>query len=82
MIATHHAPHCSPPWLAVDMEAAAELLDGYRLTEKEKTDLPALMAGYCRLIDEAGLCFYGDTEEDATADAMANKETPNTKPNK
>ena len=68
MIATHHAPHCEEsPWLAVDMTAAAKLLDGYDLTEKEKTELPELMAGYCRLLDEAGLCHYGQTEAEAIA---------------
>lgn len=38
------------------MDAAAKLLEGY--------ELPELMAGYCRLLDEAGLCVYGDTEEE------------------
>ena len=65
MIATHYNQHCSPPWLAVDMTAAAKLLEGYDLTEKEKTDLPELMCGYCRLVEEAGLCGYGETEEEA-----------------
>lgn len=54
------------------MDAAAKLLEGYGLTEKEKTDLPELMAGYCRLIDEAELCFYGDTEEEVIAACKAN----------
>ena len=70
MIATHYAEHCDPPWLAVDMDAAAELLEGYDLTEKEKTYLPELMAGYCRLIDEAGLDHYGYTEQEAIESAM------------
>jgi len=67
MIAAHYALHCQPPWVAVDMDAAAKLLEDYTLTEKEKTDLPTLMAGYCRLIEEAELCFYGDTEEEAVS---------------
>jgi len=54
------------------MDAAAKLLEGYGLTEKEKTELPELMAGYCRLIDEAELCFYGDTEEEVIAACKAN----------
>jgi hypothetical protein len=72
MIATHHNPHCLLPWLAVDMAAAAKLLAGYGLTDKEKTELPELMAGYCRLIDEAELCFYGNTEEEVIAACKAN----------
>lgn len=67
MIATHYAPHCETPWLAVDMAAASEMLEGYGLTDKEKTNLPELMAGYCRLLDDAGMCHYGDTEEEAIA---------------
>jgi hypothetical protein len=56
------------------MAAAAKLLEGYGLTEKEKTELPELMASYCRLIDEAELCFYGDTEEEVIAACKANSE--------
>ena len=70
MIATHHAPHMTPPWIAVDMDAAAELLEDYDLTDEEKTSLPELMAGYCRLIDEADLCHYGQTEEEAVKSAQ------------
>lgn len=70
MIATHHAPHCSPPWIAVDMDKANRLLDGYGLTELEKTSLPDMMARFCRLVDEADLCHYGDTEEEAIQSAQ------------
>lgn len=69
MIATHYAAHCDPPWLAVDMAAANKLLAGYRLSEAMKTDLAEMMAHYCRLIDEAGLCHYGTTEAEAVAAA-------------
>ena len=72
MIKTHYAEHCEDPWLAVDIDAAAALLAGYGLTDQEKTDLPEMMAGYCRLIDEAGLCHYGQTEEEAVSACRAN----------
>ena len=68
-IKTHHAPHCEPPWLAVDMDKAAEKLKNYGLTEAEKTDVEELMASYCRLVEEAGLCHYGATEQEAIAQA-------------
>ena len=72
-VATHHAPHMEEsPWMALDMKAACEMLDGYDLTEKEKNDLPTLMAGYCRLIDEANLIGYGQTEEEAIASIPQN----------
>lgn len=37
------------------MTEAAEMLKGYGLTESEKTNLFDMMAGYCRLLDEAGV---------------------------
>jgi hypothetical protein len=64
-VKTHHAPHAEPPWIAVNMRTACEMLEGYDLTKEEKTDLPALMAGYCRLIDEGNLIGYGSTELEA-----------------
>jgi hypothetical protein len=67
-VQTHHAPHADPPWIAVNMVAACKMLKGYDLTEEEKTDLVELMAGYCRLIDEADLIGYGTTELEAIMD--------------
>lgn len=64
-VKTHHAPHVEPPWIAVSMIDAQKILRGYPLTEEEKTDLSALMAGYCRLIDEADLIGCGNTEIEA-----------------
>jgi hypothetical protein len=71
-IQTHHAPHMEvDPWLAIPMERAREILDGYDLTPFEKTSIPDMMAGYCRLLDECGLLFYGDTEREAQDAALA-----------
>lgn len=72
MIATHHAPHCDPAWLAVDMDAANRALAGYRLPTAMQNDLPEMMAHYCRLLEEAGLCHYGCTEEEAVELALLN----------
>lgn len=71
-IQTHHAPH-SPeaPWLAVPMKAARALLQGYALTDNEAGSVAGIMAGYCRLLDEAGLTFCGQTERDVQDDALA-----------
>ena len=70
-IKTHHAPHCDPPWLAVDMDKAAESLAGYKLTNAERSDIAELMASYCRLVEDAGLCYYGATEQEAIKCASA-----------
>jgi len=71
-IQAHHAPHMEEdPWLAIPMERAREILDGYDLTPSEKTSIPDMMAGYCRLLDECGLLFYGDTEREAQDAALA-----------
>jgi len=67
---THHAPHCDPEWLAIHRDSALELLDDYNLTDEQKNDAGALMAGYCRLIEEAGLVHYGNTEQEAIEAAL------------
>jgi hypothetical protein len=51
-------------WMALSMPECCELLKGYDLTAEEKTDGVMLMAGYCRLIDEAGLIHFGQTEHE------------------
>ena len=60
-----------PSWIAVNMTVALERLEGYNLTEEEKTSMPHLMAGYCRLIDEWGLEGHGDTEFEAIQDLFS-----------
>jgi hypothetical protein len=61
-IYTHHGPD---DWMALSMNECCHLLEGHRLTEHEQIDGAILMAGYCRLIDEAGLIHFGDTEYEA-----------------
>lgn len=59
---------CSPPCVAVNMSVAIKRLEGYELTEEEKTDITQLMAGYCSYVDQYRLTGYGDTEFEAIAD--------------
>jgi hypothetical protein len=71
-IKTHHAPHMiEDPWLAIPMNREREILDSYDLTPSEKTSIPDMMAGYCRLLDECGMVFYGQTEREAQDAALA-----------
>ena len=71
-IHTHHAPHMDEdPWLAIPMKYAREILDGYDLTKAEKSYIPCMMAGYCRLLDECGIIFYGDSQREVEDAALA-----------
>lgn len=62
---------CEPPCVAVNMTVAVKQLEGYELTEEEKTDVTALMAGYCNWVDQYQLTGYGDTEFEAIADLFS-----------
>lgn len=62
---THYHEHSMPPWLAIHRASALECLEDYDLTEEEKNDIGAMMAGYCNLLENAGLCGYGKTEAEA-----------------
>lgn len=59
------------PCIAVNMTVAIKRLEGYDLTDEEKTDVTELMAGYCNLVDQYQLTGYGDTEFEATADLFS-----------
>ena len=61
-ILTHDGPDCEPRWLAVHVPSVLEDLD---LTREEQADIGLLMAGYCRLLDDAGLLHYASTEDEA-----------------
>jgi hypothetical protein len=58
---------CAEDWMALSMPECIARLEGYELTAEEKTDAPSLLAGYCRLLDEAGLIQYGATEYETCA---------------
>lgn len=70
-IATWYSAGVDSPYMAVNMTVSRKVLAGYSLTDEESTELPALMAGYCRLIEERGLAGYGDTEFQAIADLFS-----------
>ena len=67
-IFTHKGPD---DWMALSMDECCWKLEGYGLTKEEQTDGVMLMAGYCRLIDEAGLIHYGETEHEACESLVA-----------
>lgn len=69
-ISTWYSDGVDKPYMAVNMTKAVEVLEGYGLTDEEKTQLPALTAGYCRLLDEYQLTGYGDTELEAIQEAL------------
>jgi hypothetical protein len=66
-IFTHYADN----WLAIPMNIACKELEGYGLTEEENTDGVALMAGYCRLLDDANILTDGHATEDEAIVALA-----------
>ena len=70
-ISTWYSEGVDSPYMAVNVSASLKMLKGYPLTELEKTDLAMLMAGYCRLIEEAGLTGYGDYEIEAIQELFA-----------
>lgn len=71
-IQTHHAPHMKQyPWLAIPMAAARHKLAGHGLTEEESGDIAEMMAGYCSLLEEAGLTFLGPTKREVEDAAIA-----------
>lgn len=72
-IATHYCD--GQGWMAFSMVKACELLEGYDLTFTQQHNPFELMAGYCRLMDEAGILADNEpTEFDAiVAVAMIHK---------
>lgn len=70
-ITTWKSQFGEPPFTAVNMTVAADLLEGYNLTDEEKTNQAALMAGYCRLLDENNLVGFGETEFESIQDLFS-----------
>jgi hypothetical protein len=71
-IQTHHAPHVKEsPWLAIPMNEARRQLAIHKPTEQETAGVAEIMAGYCRVLEEAGLLFLGTTEREAQDAALA-----------
>jgi hypothetical protein len=59
---THYAAHCAPAWLAIHVPSAKRVLVG---SDADFCDIGNLMAGYCNVLECAGLLHYGETEADA-----------------
>ena len=59
---TFHTSGMDEPWVAVCLPKAHEALSGYGLSPDELAKPIELFAGYCRLLDEAGLSASGETE--------------------
>ncbi len=82
-IQAHFSPHIDKaPWLAIPMKAAREILKGYNLTKDEAESVVGIFAGYCRLLDDAGMIFEGDSErevQDTALEFCRNLETLNAK---
>jgi len=70
-IATWYSKGVDSPYMAVNMTVSRKMLAGYSLTDEESKELPSLMGGYCRLIEERGLAGYGETEFEAIADLFS-----------
>lgn len=65
-------------WLAMHLPSCRAALEGYELTELERTDGVVMLAGYCRLLDEAGLVHEDHkTEREAVLAAIGKLSLPN-----
>lgn len=56
-------------WMAFPFELCKEVLAGYNLTKDEQTNPMDLFAGYCRLMEESGLCVSGHPTEREAVEA-------------
>lgn len=71
-IQTHHAPHMDEdPWLAIPMHAAKELLQDYITKDEPFDNVAQITATFGRLLDDAGLLFFGSTEREVQDAALA-----------
>lgn len=73
-IYTHHEKGPAG-WMALPMPQIVKMLeaDGHKLSDMEKTNGAHVMAGYCRLIDEAGLVEEGHRTEYEACRAIAER---------
>ena len=68
-IQSHRSAGMTPPWTALHLPTGRAVAKPYGGTDK--SDMFECMAHVCRLLDEAGLVGYGDTEKEAVANAAA-----------
>ncbi len=67
---THHMPK---DWMALSMTECTAALAGYNLTTEQRTVPIMMMAGYCRLLDEAGMIEQGHATEWEAVRALATR---------
>ena len=71
-IQTHHAPHMmEDPWLAVPMILAKKVAQGWATKDEPLDTVADITASVGVVLDDEGLLFYGDTEEEAQDKALA-----------
>ena len=71
-IQTHNAPHMDEdPWLAIPMHAARALLEDYITKDEPFDNVAQITATFGRLLDDAGLLFFGSTEREVQDAALA-----------
>ena len=68
-IQTHHAPHCEEPWMAIPMIKAKEIAKAY--LDGDEDDIASMTASAGRLLEDAGLVFYGHSQRDVEDAALA-----------
>jgi hypothetical protein len=71
-IQTHHAPHMPEcPWLAIPMNLARKVIEGYATKDEPFDTVADITATYGRILEDKGMIFYGDTQKDVEDDALA-----------
>mgnify|MGYP000858214123 CR=1 FL=1 len=70
-IQTHHAPQMpEDPWIAIPMNAARKRLKGYDPKPEEVDSIASITLNFCRLLDDSGMIFYGDSETEVQDAAL------------
>lgn len=79
---THSAPKDANTrdWLAMSMSECTAALNGYPLTSAEKTVPILMLAGYCALLDDAGMIERGHATEWEAVKAVARRLEAKQKP--
>ena len=68
-IETHHCPGMEEPWVACHMPSARRIGKGYGVQATD--DLFECVSKVCRLLDEAGVIQYAQTEREAVHFVMS-----------
>lgn len=64
-IGTHNSSELENPWIAIPLAACRDkFLETAKLYDCALDDIIDTCASICRILDEAGMIFYGKTESD------------------